>query len=161
MVDTYIGIRYAKPPAYAKHSLSRIFVDYKKQVKRNIFLTTTFLQRLSHNVFLTTSFSQSLSHNVFPSASFSHRCSHTVHIRPHNVVLTTSQYTRNVSLLYTNLKISHICLSSDPVISTCFYLKNWNLDVAHLQYILCHCVKFQNPRTKALYQSAADKVLYD
>ena len=50
-----IGIRDAKPPAYAKHSLSRIFVNKKKKVKINLFLTTTFLQRISHNVFLTTS----------------------------------------------------------------------------------------------------------
>ena len=97
---------------------------------------------------------------VFLTTTFSHRCSYTVHIRPHNVVLTTSQYTRTVSVLYTHLKISHIRLSSDPVISTFFYLSNWNLDVAHLQYIICHCGKFQNPRTEASYQSAADKVLY-
>ena len=154
-----------------------------------------------------------LSHNVFLTPLL-------LHIRPHNVVLATSQYTRNVSVLYTNLKISHICLSSDPVISTFFiyqietstlricniysvnvgsfrtlgqmihtkvprtrcctnfpkYLKilevqtpiilpifdrsNWNLDVAHLQYIFSHCVKFKNPRTKVSYQSAADKVLH-
>ena len=46
------------------------------------------------------------------------------------------------------------------VISTSFGRSNWNLDVAHLQYIFVHCVKFQNPRTEASYQSAADKVLY-
>ena len=98
----------------------------------NVMLTMSFSQHHSHNVFLTTSFSQRCPNLfiytwtymyaffVFLTTSFSHRCSYTVHIRPHNVVLTTSQYTRNVSVLYTNLKISHICLSSDPVISTFF-----------------------------------------
>ena len=112
--DRNIGIRDAKPPAYAKHSLSRIFVDWKKQVERNIFLTTSFLQRLSHN-----SFSQRLSHNVFLTTSFSQRISHSVflkplHNHPHNVVPKTSQYTRNLSVLYKYLKISQIRLSSIP-----------------------------------------------
>ena len=65
-----IGFRDAKLPAYAKHSLSRIIVDYKKQVKRIIFLTTSFSQRLSHTVFLTTSFSQRLFNNVYLTPCF-------------------------------------------------------------------------------------------
>ena len=79
-----IGFRDAKLPAYAKHSLSRIFVNKKKKVEINIFLTTTFLQRLSYNVLLTTSFSQRL-----PTTSFSHRCPNIfVHMRsPHNVTI--------------------------------------------------------------------------
>ena len=48
-----------------------------------------------------------------------------------------------------------------PVISTFFGQSNWNLNVAHLQYIFFHCGRFQNPRTKASYQNAADKVLYE
>ena len=190
--------------------------------------TMSFSQHHSHNVFITTSFSQScpslflyictyaffrISTNIFLTPLL-------LHIRPQNVVLTTSQYTRNVYVMYKNLKISHIYLSSQPVISRFFiyqtetstlhicniysvpvgsfkslgqrpytkkprtrcctnitkYLKvvqvqtpvistifsrsNWNLDVAHLQYIFFHCVKFQNPKTEASYQSAADKVLY-
>ena len=77
-------------------------------------------QHHSHNVFLTTSFSQrcpnlflytcTYAFFVFLTTSFSCRCSYIF-------VLTTSQYTRNVSVIYKNLKISHICLSSDPVIS--------------------------------------------
>ena len=33
-------------------------------------------------------------------------------------------------------------------------------NVAHLQYIFFHYVKFQNPRTNTLYQSAVDNLLY-
>ena len=81
-----IGIRDAKSPAYAKHSLSRIVVNKTKKVKRNIFLTTMSLQRNSH-VFLT-SFSQWFSHTVALTISST------------SVVLTTSQYTRNLSVVY-------------------------------------------------------------
>ena len=38
----------------------------------------------------------------------------------HNVALTTSQYTRNLSVLSIYLKISQIRLNSNPVISTIF-----------------------------------------
>ena len=79
----------------------------KPWLKRSRSKEISFSQRLSHNVSLTTSVLQCLSHNVFLTPL-------PLHIRPHNVVLTTSQYARNVSVLYTNLKISHICLSSDP-----------------------------------------------
>ena len=140
-----IGIRDAKPPAYAKHSLSRIIVDYKKKVKRNIFLTTSFSQRLSHTVFLTISFSQRLSHNGLFTTPFSH----------------LSPYIALHSLLYKYPKISQICLNSDPRNFINFSWSNWNLDVAHQQCIFCHCMKFQNPRTKASYPSCADKVLYE
>ena len=43
--------------------------------------------------FLTMSFSPALSHNIFLTTS-----SLPLHFRPHNVVLTTSRYTRNLSL---------------------------------------------------------------
>ena len=92
-----------------------------KYLSYNVFLTTSFSQRLSHNVILTTSFSQHLSHNVFLTTSFSQRISHSffltplpLHNHPHNVVLKTSQYTRNLSVLYKYLKISQITLSLNP-----------------------------------------------
>ena len=47
----------------------------------------------SYNVFLTTSFSKRLSHNVVITPL-------PLHIRPHNVVLITSRYTRNLSLMF-------------------------------------------------------------
>ena len=57
-------------------------------------------------------------------------------------------------------KISQIRLSSDPRNFDIFSRSNLNLDVTHLQYIFVQCVKFQNPRTKASYQNAADKLLH-
>ena len=48
-------------------------VSQRKQVKRNIFLTTSFLQLLSHiyprQVFLSSYFSQCLSYNIFLTTS--------------------------------------------------------------------------------------------
>ena len=83
----------------------------KKYLSYNFFLTRSFSQRLSNNVFLTTSFSLRLLHNIFLTTSFSQRISHSVfltplplHNHPNNVVLTTSQYTRNLSVLYKYLK---------------------------------------------------------
>ena len=55
-------------------------------------------------------------------------------------------------VLYKYPKISHIHLSSAAVISTFFGQSNRNLNVAHLQYIFIHCVKFQNSRTRASYK---------
>ena len=119
----------------------------------NAFLTPVFSQRLSHYVFLTTSYSQRLSHNIFLTLL-------RLHIGPHNVVLIKSQYSRNPSVLYKYPKMSQICLSSDPCFFIIFCWSNWNLHVAHLQYIFCHCMKFQNPRTEASCQRVADKLLY-
>ena len=62
---------------------------------------------LSHNDFLTTFFSQHLSHNVFFTPL-------PLNIRPHNVVLTMSQYARNLSLLYKCPNNSQIRISSVP-----------------------------------------------
>ena len=122
-----IVIRDAKPPAYASNYLSRIFVNGKKQVKRNIFLTMSFIQlifsqpfltksfsqRHSNNVFLTTFFSQRLSHNVFLTASFFPPLPLNNH--PHYVILSTPQYMRNRSVLYKYPKISQIRLGSNPL----------------------------------------------
>ena len=82
-------------------------ISFSQRLSYNVLLTTCLSQRLSHNVFLKTSFSQRICHNVFPTPL-------PLHIRPHNVVLTASQYTRNLSVLYLYPKISQICLSSDP-----------------------------------------------
>ena len=76
-------------------------ISFTQRLSYNVFFTTSFSQRLSHNVFLTTPFSQGLSHNVFFTSL-------PLHIRPHNVVLTTSQYTRNLSVLYKCPNISKI-----------------------------------------------------
>ena len=88
-------------------------------------LFSSFSQRLTHVVFLTMSFSQHDSHNVFLKPL-------PLHIRPHNIVLTTSQYALNGSVLFKNPRISQICPSSEPVISTLVYLSNLNFNVAHL-----------------------------
>ena len=82
-------------------------ISFSQRLSYNYFLTTSFSQRVSHNVFLTMSFSQPLFHNVFLTPL-------PLHIRPTNVVLTTSQFTRNLSLLYKCPIISHIRLSSNP-----------------------------------------------
>ena len=135
-------------------------------IERSRSKEISFLQRLSYNVFLTTSFSQRHSQNVFLTTSFSQRISHSVFFtplplynHPHNVVLITSQYTRNLSMLYKYLKIYQIRLSSNPRNFAIFGRSNWNLDVSHLLYIFYHFVKFLNPRTEASYHNAADKVL--
>ena len=56
-----IGIRDAKPPAYATFFMTNICwlkeAGQKKYLYHNDFLTTSFSQRLTHNVSLTTSFS--------------------------------------------------------------------------------------------------------
>ena len=70
---------------------------------------------LSHNDFLTTSFSQHLSHNVFFTSL-------PLHI-PHNVVLSTSQYAGNLSLLYKCPNIYQIRLSSLP----CYFNILWSI----------------------------------
>ena len=83
----------------------------KRSRSKEIF----FSQRLYQYVCLTTSFSfaQRLSHSVFLTPL-------PLHIRPHNIVLTTSQFTRNLSVLYKYPKIYQIRLSSDPIISKSF-----------------------------------------
>ena len=83
----------------------------KNYLSHNVFLSTPFSHRFSHNVFLTTSYSQRLSHNIFLTLL-------PLHIGPHTVVLTKSQYSRNPSVLYKYPKISQICLSSDP----CYFI---------------------------------------
>ena len=88
------------------------YVSIERSRSKEISLS----QRLSHNVFLTTSFSQRLSHNVFLTTSFSYvfLTPLPLHTRPHNLVLTASQYTRNLSVRCKYLKISQIRLSSNP-----------------------------------------------
>ena len=78
----------------------------KKYLSHNVFLSTPFSHRSSHNVFFTMSFSQ---HNVFLTTPYSQRLSHNsfltllpLDIRPHNVDLTTSQYSR-ILLCCTNI----------------------------------------------------------
>ena len=63
-------------------------------------------------------------------------------------------------VLYKYPEISQIWQIQTPVISTSFDRSKWNLDFAHLQYIFFPCVKFEDSRTEASYQSAADKVVY-
>ena len=97
-------------PQPMQNNLYREYLSIKRQVKRNIFLTTTFLQGLSHNGFFTTSFSR-LSHNVFPTTSFSHRCPY---IFFHTMQSSQRHNMRNLSVLYIRPKISQIRLSSVP-----------------------------------------------
>ena len=99
----------------------------------------SFSQHHSHNVFLTTSFSQSCPNLFLYTCTYAFfRISHNIfltplllHIRPHNVVLTTSHYTRNFSVMYKNIKISHIYLSSHPVIST-FFIYQTEISTLHI-----------------------------
>ena len=73
----------------------------------NVILTTSFSQHFSHNVFLTTSFTQRISYSVFvPPLPLNNH--------PHQVILSTSQFIRNLSVLYKYPKISQIRLSSNP-----------------------------------------------
>ena len=101
-----------------------------------VFFTTSFSQRLSQNVFRPTFFSQRLFHTEAFTYSSSQRSPKNVTL--HAWYFCVVQISKNISI---NRSI-------------------WNVDAAHLPYIFCHCVKFQNPRTKTSYQSAADKVLY-
>ena len=123
-----MGIRDAESPAYAKHYVARIFVDLKKQVKRNMFFTTFFSQRLPHNVF-----SQRLFHTVALTYIFLH-----------NVVLTASQHTRNHSMLYKYKKIhvSRIRQSSTPPPRN--FDIGWSIILkprrCTFQYMFFHCV---------------------
>ena len=90
--------------------------SFSQCLSHNFFFTTTFSQRNSHNVFLTTFFSQRLSHNAFLTTYFLLRlCSPLpLNNHPHYVILSTSQYMRNLSVLYKYPKISQIRLSSNP-----------------------------------------------
>ena len=92
-------------------------IFFSQRLYQYVCLTTSFSfsRRLYQNVCLTTSFSfsQRLSHSVFLTPL-------PLHIRPHNIVLTTSQFTRNLSVLYKYPKIYQIRLSSDPIISKSF-----------------------------------------
>ena len=135
-----MGIRNAKPFSLCKTlfitNICRLKeAREKKYICHNVFLTTSFSKSLSHNVFLTMSFWQRLSHNVFFTPL-------PLHILPHNVGLTASLYTGNPSVLYKYSKISRIRLSSDPRNFDIFCRSNWNLYIAHLQYIFFHCLQF-------------------
>ena len=59
-------------------------ISFSQRLSYNVLLTTC-LSRLSHNVFLKTSFSQRISHNVFPAPL-------SLHIRPHNVIVLCCTY---------------------------------------------------------------------
>ena len=113
----------------------------------------SLLRGLSHNVFLTTFFTQRLSHIVFLTPL-------PLHIRPHNVVLTTSRYLGYFfGCINTYPKINQIRLSSDPRNFDNF----WSIKLKCRRCtsaIFLHYAKFQNPTTKASYQSVAEKVLY-
>ena len=84
------------------------------------------------------------------------------------LICTRGQILRCIILSFTRFLLtcersfaeSQIYLSSDPRNSDIFWLIIWNLDLAHLQYIFFHCVKFQSPSTRASYKNATDKVLY-
>ena len=114
-------------PQPMQNILYHEYLSIERSRSKKIF----FLQRLSYNVFLTTSFSQRISHSVFLKPL-------SLHNHPHNVVPTRSQYTRNLSVLYKYIKISQIRLSSNPRNFAICRRSNWNLDVAHLQYIFFH-----------------------
>ena len=124
-------------------------MSFSRRLSHNVFLTT-----FSFNVFLSMSCSQRLFHNLFLTTSCSHRCPN---IFVHNVTII-SLYVLCSDRRTNTPKISQISLYSDPRNFDIFWLIKFAF--AHLQYIFVHCVKFQNPRTKASYQSAADKLLY-
>ena len=168
-------------PSLGQTVFKRIFLDWNKPVKRNIFLTTCSLQRIPHNVLFTTSFSQRLSRNVFFQRlsfnvflttfffikSFSQRLSHSVvftpmpkHICPqrHDIRAIFLELCSMLRPPYKYHKISQIRLSSD----TCNFDIVWPTKLKPRRctsaiYILC--VKIQNHRTEASYQSSADKVV--
>ena len=107
-----------QPPAIFYHEYLSIERSRSNEIS---FLQVPSYNVFSHSVFLTASFSQHLSQNVFLTPYFLQRLSHSVfltplplHNHPHNVVITTSQYTRNLSLLYKYPKISQIRLSANP-----------------------------------------------
>ena len=82
------------------------YLSIKKQViyhSHNVFLTTSYSQRLSHNVFLTTSFSQLFSHT-----SFSQRLSHT---SSHDVFFSTSCLHSCSTIFVYNVTINY-CISN-------------------------------------------------
>ena len=118
-----IGIRYTKLFLCKTFFITNICQlkesGEKKYLSHNDLFTTCFSQRVSHNVFLTTSFYQRryhnacLSHNVFLTAYFSQ--SLPVHIRPHHIILTTSRYTRYLSVLYTFPKYRGIAITLSQI----------------------------------------------
>ena len=63
-----------------------------------------------------------------------------LHIRPHNLVLSTSRYTRNLSVLYEYPKFSAVRISKvqTPVISTICGRSNWNLDLHTWAFFKSH-----------------------
>ena len=126
-----IGIRDAQSPAYAKHSLSRIFVDSIKRSRPKDFLTTSFSKRLSHNGFLKASLSRRLSYNVFLTTFLFHIVplkNSSTQRSPHNVTIyAESFYAEHISI-----NISNSSKFRPPVIATNFVRSNWNLDVTRL-----------------------------
>ena len=78
-------------------------ISFLQCLSYNFFADNAFF----HNVILTTSFSQRISYSVFvPSLPLNN---HT-----HYVILSTSQYMRNFSVLHKYSKVSQIRLSSNP-----------------------------------------------
>ena len=110
-VETYAS-EMQSPPAYAKHSLSRTCILRSRSW--NIFLTTTFLQRLYRNVFLTTSFLQRLYHRLFLTNYFSQRHSQMVFLI---VALTYSsaQHSPHNVTIY-NVRVIFLCYTHFPSI---------------------------------------------
>ena len=79
----------------------------RSRSKEISFLLCLSYNFFSHDVFLTTSFSQRISYSVFvPPLPLNNH--------PHYVIPSTSQYMRNLSVLYQYPKISQIRLSSNP-----------------------------------------------
>ena len=139
---TYASEIFFSQPSFPKRLFSQrlahnvfLITSFSQRISLNVYLTTSFSQRLSNNVFLTMSFSQRLSindfltmsflqrlsHNVFLTTSFSQRISYSVFVpplplynHPHQVILSTSKFMRNLSVLYKYPKISQIRLSSNP-----------------------------------------------
>ena len=78
--------------------------------------------------------------NVFLPASSLHSCPYI--FIPHNVVLTTSRYTRNLS----------VCPCPDRRYFDHFFLDQSKTKTLHSAiYSFFHFVKFQNPRSKGLH----------
>ena len=132
-----------------------------KYISHNDFFTMPFSQRLSqrlsHYVFLTPFFL----HNVFRTP-FPYIFVHTTQ----SSVLTTSQYTRNLSVLYKYPKISQIRLSSYPrLFDNCWSIKLKPQRCTSAIYIMSLCV-VSEPQDRGFIpkcrgQSTAPQMLTD
>ena len=109
LYHTYLSIENIRW-YYLSFSQRLFTMSFPQRLSHNVFLTTSFSQRLYHNVF-TTSFTQRLSHNVFLTTSLSQHHSHDFfhtttfsfsQYHSHNVFLTTSfsQRCHHAVLLY-------------------------------------------------------------